>query len=153
RPGGSYTLAFIAFGAAFCATFACGKPKEPVAATTTTTAAALTTPAVAPPAVPIPEVTVEPLGERRLTRAPALLGAKPPIIRIHVRNKGTATLDVSDFHADLRAIHESFKLRCGEEAPVGRDASRVEPGEAAVFDRAFDCVLPLSGRYDATVIV
>lgn len=150
RPRVTCALALVV---AFGATFSCGRPSasRPPTSTTTTTSAALSAPAE--PATAIPEITAEPLGTTRLIWAPALLGAKPPVVRIVVRNRGTATLDVTDFHADLQANREELSLRCGEEDPIGRDASRVEPGEAATFDRMFDCVLPLSGTYDASVTV
>lgn len=147
----------LALCIAFGATFACGRPsgRRPVESTTesttTTRSAALSAPAEA--AVAKPEITAEPLGTTRLVWGAALLGAKPPDVRIVVRNRGNATLDVTDFHANLSATRAELALRCDEEAPIGRDASRVEPGEAATFDRTFNCVLPLSGTYDASVTV
>lgn len=99
-----------------------------------------------------PELTATPRGDTRLTWAPALLGAKPPVVRIEVANAGDASLDVREFVARLEATRDGATFECAEEEPIGRDATTVAPGKKVTFHRTFECALPLPGTYDARIV-
>jgi len=85
----------------------------------------------------------------------SLSPATPPL-DIVVTNRSSSPIDVSDLRVHLDAVREGVSFRCANEvgpAPGAREPATLESGESFVFERAIDCLLPLTGRYDVRASV
>jgi hypothetical protein len=102
------------------------------------------------------DVTAEIRGPTRVRYEPALLGVTRPIMRITVRNRGSAPVDVQNLRARLVATRDGTPFRCAHEiGPPERspETQVLSAGTSAVFERALDCALPLAGKYSVRVVV
>ena len=101
-------------------------------------------------------VTIELRAPRRARWLASTLSPATPPLDVVVTNHSSAPVDVSNLEAHLEAVREGVAFRCANEvgpAPGVREPTTLDSGESFVFERAIDCMLPLTGRYDVKVSV
>lgn len=97
------------------------------------------------------DVAVELRAPKRARWLSSTLSPATPPLAVVVTNRSAAPIDVSDLRVHLDAVREGVSFRCAVEVgppPGAREPSALAPGESFVFERAIDCTLPLTGRYD-----